>query len=102
MSYFEGSHKLKNRNSKEARFRVDGNFFANLKATQVMIGMKASPEHFAKCGFNLLVREMDDNRVYLRAEERVILGWLEKKAVSKSLSLMLVNLAGQLSAESAW
>ena len=97
VNHLEKDHKLKIKDHKEARLRVDGNFFADLRATKVMLGMDANPKHYMKVGFDLLVREMGGNQFTLYAEERVILGWLEKKAVSKSLEILLDNLVGELS-----
>ena len=97
----ENSHKLKSKTESEARFRVAGNFFANLKTTKLYVGLETSPEHYMKCGFNLIVRETDSKQVYLFAEERVIFGWLEKKAISISLDRMLRNLAKELNGKRA-
>jgi len=86
-------HKLLNSNSSALKFRVKGDFFSDLRATQVVVGKKANPKHYAKVGFYLEVHSSDSNQILLKAEERVILGYIELEAVGKALSSMLENLA---------
>ena len=86
-------HKVLSNNGSIAKFRIKGNFFADLRSTKVLIAQKANPKHYAKVGFDLEVHSSDTKQVTLKAEERVILGYFELKAVGKALSLMLENLA---------
>jgi hypothetical protein len=86
-------HKILNSNSSTFKFRVKGDFFSDLRATQIVVGKKANPKHYAKVGFDLEVHSTGTNQVLLKAEERVILGYIELKAVSRALSSMLENLA---------
>ncbi|NMP30028.1 hypothetical protein HII17_00515 [Thalassotalea sp. M1531] len=86
-------HKFLSNNGSIAKFRIKGNFFADLRATKVVIAQKANPKHYAKVGFDLEIHSSNTKQVLLKAEERVIFGYFELNAVSKALSLMLENLA---------
>ncbi len=88
----KATHELKDQKPSLAKFRVDGDFFSHGKATQVLIGKKADPKHYSKVGFNLTVIDQGDRVVFL-AEERVILGYLETKAVGEALQYKLNGLA---------
>ncbi|MBH0015640.1 MULTISPECIES: hypothetical protein [unclassified Pseudoalteromonas] len=89
----KSQHKPLNSNSSILKFRIEGDFFSDLRATQVVVGKKANPKHYAKVGFDLEVHSLDNNKVLLKAEERVIFGYIELKAVGKALASMLENLA---------
>ena len=85
-------HKLLESDSQVSRFRVEGEFFSDMRAVEVVLGKEAKSKYYAKIGFNLDVYPIENNMVLLKAEERVIFGYFEIKAVSKSLALMLNNL----------
>ena len=86
-------HELIKSNGAVVKFRIKGDFFSDLRATQVVVGKKADPKHYAKVGFDLEVHSSGTNQVLLKAEERVILGYMELKAVGNALASMLENLA---------
>ena len=88
----KATHELKDKKPSLAKLRVDGDFFAQGKATHALIGKKADPKHYSKVGFNLTVIDQGDKVVFL-AEERVILGYLETKAVGEVLQYKLNGLA---------
>jgi len=92
----EKQHKILSNNGSISKFRIKGNFFSDLRATKVVVGQKANPKHYAKVGFDLEVHSSNSAHVLLKAEERVILGYLELKAVGNALSLMLENLASSV------
>jgi len=85
-------HKLLSKSEKMAKFRIDGDFFSDLKATQVVVGRQAEPKHYSNVGFYLEVYLQNSNIVLLKAEERVILGYIETKAVGLALLSMLKKL----------
>jgi hypothetical protein len=89
----KSQHELLKSNGSILKFRVKGDFFSDLSATQVVVGKKPNPKHYAKVGFDLEVHPSNSNQVLLKAEERVILGYIELEAVGKALSSMLENLA---------
>lgn len=89
---FEHKHELKRQGQGFAKFRVDGDFFSDLKATQVLIGKEADPKHYSKVGFDLIVI-CSEGKVWFKAEERVILGYFETKAVAQALLQQLRELA---------
>ena len=89
---FSGLFKVKTQANESARFRVDGDFFADFIATQVISGKEADPSHYSKVGFYLDI-EVFDQRVWFRAQERVIFGHTETKAVGIALEKRLVELA---------
>ena len=88
---FDSKFKLKSKTPSSAVYRVEGDFFSELAATQVAIGKTANPNHYSKVGFDLCINQ-NDNSVTLTAEERVILGYLELKAVGVALKSKLDNL----------
>jgi len=92
----EEQHKVLSSNGSISKFRIKGNFFSDLRATKVVIGQKANPKHYGKVGFDLEVHSSNTEHVLLKAEERVILGYLELKAVGNALSSMLESLASSV------
>lgn len=82
---------LKAENEACAIFRVKGNFFADLESTKVVKGEKADPNHYENSGFNLKV-SVQNSRVLLQAEERVIFGHIEIDAVGQALFKQLVKI----------
>jgi hypothetical protein len=89
-------HKVLSCNGSISKFRIKGDFFSNFRATKVVIGQKANPKHYGKVGFDLEVHSSNNDKILLKAEERVILGYLELKAVSNALTSMLENLASSV------
>ena len=89
-------HKVLSSNCSISKFRIKGNFFSDLRATKVVTGQKANPKHYGKVGFDLEVHSSNNVQILLKAEERVVLGYLELKAVGSALSSMLENLASSV------
>ncbi|MBQ4833574.1 hypothetical protein J8L70_10015 [Pseudoalteromonas sp. MMG010] len=89
---FSEKFDVKTQKKESVRFRVDGDFLADLKAVQVAKGIDADPSHYSKVGFYLDVRVFDE-RVWFRAQERIIFGYVETKAVGLALENSLVELA---------
>ncbi|MEQ8457987.1 MAG: hypothetical protein RLO52_13955 [Sandaracinaceae bacterium] len=67
------------------RFRVEGDALADLRAVGVVVGSAPARSHYARVGFDLLLRRRDDGDVALEARERVVLGWWEREAVGEVL-----------------
>jgi len=93
-------HKVLSSNGSISKFRIKGDFFSDLRATKVLIGQKANPKHYGKVGFDLEVHSSNTDQILLKAEERVIFGYLELKAVGNALSSMLENLASSVESSS--
>ena len=51
----------------------------------VVVGRAPARSHYARVGFDLLLRRRDDGDVALEARERVVLGWWEREAVGEVL-----------------
>ncbi len=92
LSNLKGEHTLIESNQRHHKFRVNGNFFSDLKATGVVVRNNANPNHYENAGFYLDVTHGRDSKVVLKAEERVILGHLEVIAISTALGKMLTDL----------
>ncbi|HBQ17353.1 MAG TPA: hypothetical protein DEF51_41580, partial [Myxococcales bacterium] len=50
-----------------------------------VVGSAPARSHYARVGFDLLLRRRDDGDVALEARERVVLGWWEREAVGEVL-----------------
>jgi hypothetical protein len=72
--------KVKQKVVNEMVFRVQGNFFSDLRAVGVAIGKSANPNHYKKVGCNLIVRPIDADLIELELSERIILGYFEIEA----------------------
>lgn len=93
ISNLKSEHTLIESNQRQHKFRVNGDFFSDLKATGVALGNTANPNHYENAGFNLIVETAKKSKVVLKAEERVILGYLEIIAISSALEKALNDLA---------
>ena len=89
---FNSKFKLVKQNCLAAKYRVQGDFFSNVEATQVVFGETANPKHYSKVGFDLILSKCE-NGITLVAEERVIFGYLELNAVGVALEERLNSLA---------
>ncbi len=92
LSNIKSEHTLIESNKRQYKFRVNGNFFSDLKATGVVVGNSANPNHHNNAGFNLTIENTKKSKVILKAEERVILGYLEVVAISAALEKLLSDL----------
>ena len=80
LEVLNSNFKLKSEATNESIFRVQGNFFSDLRAVGIIFGRSANPKHYKKVGFNLSVKIVDNDFVKLELSERVILGYFEIKA----------------------
>lgn len=101
VSFLSEALPKKKDDGKSAKFRVKGDFFANPDSRQVLLGFSADPSHYSTIGFNLHVRNIGDDGVSLVAEERVILGYLEVRAVGEALNERLKHLVNTISSKHA-
>lgn len=92
LSNLKSEHTLIESNQRQHKFRINGDFFSDLKATGVVVGNNANPNHYENAGFNLTVASSKGSKLVMKAEERVILGYLEVMAVSKALEKNLADL----------
>jgi hypothetical protein len=92
VSFIESENTLIEKKKQNHKFRVKGDFSSDMKATGVVLGNKANPKHYGNIGFYLNIEKSKDARIILKAEERVILGYLEVMAVSSALEKMLRDL----------
>lgn len=84
--------KTKYRTDRVAKIRVDGDFFAAVESKGVAKGKAPNPTHYDKLGFYVIVEDIGDGSIILRAETRVILGWLETAAVGEAMAARLEQL----------
>ncbi len=82
-------YKVLSRNSESVVVRVKGDFFSDLRAVQVIVGKQANQGHYSKVGFNLEIKDIGKSKILVKAEERVILGYLETNAISSVLAMKL-------------
>lgn len=92
LASLEKEHRLLSSGALVTKFRVKGDSFSGLGAAKILVGKKANPKDYANVGFFLEVLPQEPNMVILRAEERVIFGYLETKAVGVALGEMLKKL----------
>lgn len=92
LSNVKSEHTLIESNKRQHKFRVNGTFFSSLKATGIVVGNSAKPNHYENAGFYLTIENTKNSKVVLKAEERIILGYLEVIAVSAALEKMLSDL----------
>ncbi len=92
LSNIKTEHTLIESNQRQHKFRVNGNFFSDLKSTSVVVGNSANPDHHENAGFNLTIENGKNSKIILKAEERIILGYLEVIAISTALEKLLNDL----------
>ena len=61
-------HKLLGNNGSIIIFRIKGDYFSDLRATEVIIGKKANPKHYSKVGFDMEVHSLGTDQILLKAE----------------------------------
>ncbi len=89
IEFLISENRLIEQKGKITRLRIDGNFFSDFKAIQVVIGKEANPSHYSKVGFDLEIELLNNNQVEMRATERVILGHFEISAFEQALNQRL-------------
>ena len=89
-------HRITFRTDDTARFKIKGNFFAAIESVGVAKGAQPNPSHYKNIAFNLNVEDLGHGNVRLTADQRVIFGWLETRAVSNALSLRLTLLKNRI------
>lgn len=92
LSNLKSEHHLIESNERRNKFRVNGDFFADLKATDIIVGENANSEHDGKIGFDLCIENGKNSNIILKAEERVIFGYLEIIGMSSALEKTLTGL----------
>ena len=77
--------KTKKTGNDGIQFRVDGEFFADIRSVGILVGMKPEKRHVSKVGFEAKLTRGISGVLRIEAYERVIFGWFEKKTVSEAI-----------------